>query len=205
MKRALFLVLLFAGLNLTASAAQLDRVEYFIDSDPGYGNGTAVTVSPAEQIDADFTIDLSSAAAGFHLLGVRSRDSSGQWSLTFTQPFYVAPAAALEVPDVTALEYFIDDDPGFGKGISVPVKAGAMIDETFVVNLAGISNGSHTLYVRVRDSKGAWSLVHSTPFVATLPAVAPPNILGQPTDKTATVGDSVTFSVAAEGAVPLFR
>ena len=80
------------------------------------------------------------------------------------------PARAADSPPVAtgpsvlaSAEAFIDEDPGEGNGIGGFVAADGGIDAAFeslskLVPLNGLAAGVHTLYVRVRDSQGVWSL-----------------------------------------------
>ncbi|WP_400190531.1 T9SS type A sorting domain-containing protein [Hymenobacter sp. B81] len=150
------------------AAPNVTRVEYFIDTDPGFGNGTGVPLTPAPVLTtAAFTADVSGLGAGFHRLCIRSRDAAGRWSLTAVRSFYYEPALAA-VPNVTRVEYFIDTDPGFGNGISVPVVPGPDLARwTFSVDVGALANGPHRLLLRARDAAGRWSLVQTREFEKT--------------------------------------
>jgi hypothetical protein len=61
----------------------VDRIEYFFDTDPGFGNGTPFTITPANTISNifNFTVpDNGTNSTTFHL---RVRDSYGRWSLLY--------------------------------------------------------------------------------------------------------------------------
>ena len=61
------------------------------------------------------------------------------------------------------VEYFIDTDPGIGSATTAPLPVG---DSTqFLTNISTIGSGLHTLYIRVKDSKGKWSQTISRPFM----------------------------------------
>lgn len=69
------------------------------------------------------------------------------------------PAAPPAVVNITAAEYFIDTDPGFGAATSIPVTAAANIPALITsINLTGITPGVHQLCVRSRDANGYWSI-----------------------------------------------
>lgn len=135
-------------------------VEYFFDSDPGYGKG--VVIKDIEKGTNRLVIDLGDLPTGAHILYVRSRDDKGQWSTTACRPFYVCRRANL-----VALEYFFDSDPGQGKAtpIALPTTGGDVI--TFEVDLTGLSTGDHTLNVRAKGSDGLWRPLASEAFTLT--------------------------------------
>ncbi|UOQ97259.1 T9SS type A sorting domain-containing protein [Hymenobacter sp. 5317J-9] len=152
-----------AALN---ALANVDKVEYFIDTDPGFGAATDVAVTPGTDLSGvAFNVGLGSLGAGFHQLGVRSRDANGQWSLTSRRTFYYEPAALNALPNITKVEYFIDTDPGFGAATDVPVTAAADVSGlAFNVNISALSAGFHQLGVRSRDANGQWSLTSRRTF-----------------------------------------
>ncbi|MCD4736110.1 MAG: hypothetical protein K8R53_08715, partial [Bacteroidales bacterium] len=70
----LFLILV----PVLATAQNIIKVEYFINNDPGYGNGFNIPVNPAPVIDnISFSADISGLSNGFHHLYVRSKDENG--------------------------------------------------------------------------------------------------------------------------------
>lgn len=155
MKRILFMacVLLAAITNMYGQLT----TEYFFDTDPGYGKATQNT---AKVGDNTITLHTSQLDAGMHLLGIRSTDTSGQWSPTLTSPVYVfAPMA-----DVASAEWFVDIDPGYGKGTGVNMSAG---NNVLTISTKGMTTGMHLLGVRSCSKSGQWSpTITSTLYIA---------------------------------------
>lgn len=148
----------------------VNKIEYFFDTDPGFGLGTNVPVTAATDINnLAIPVSLATLNGGFHMLYVRSRDSLGRWSITSNSALlkYLSQTAALgPVVNVNKMEYFIDTDPGFGLGTNVPVTSSTDINGLAVsVNLASINPGYHTLYIRTRDSLGRWSITGNSNFI----------------------------------------
>ncbi|RYZ47929.1 MAG: hypothetical protein EOP49_19970 [Sphingobacteriales bacterium] len=144
---------------LPAAASTITRVEYFFNADPGTGSGNAVPLTAGTDIsNLAFTPDISGLPQGINRLYVRSLDANGKWSLTASQGFYKLLPKAAAAP-ISRLEYFIDNDPGFGNAVPVVFyKADSIPDLSFPVNISGLNTGEHFLYVRSRDSSGKWSL-----------------------------------------------
>lgn len=135
----------------TAVAQEPVRVEYFYDSDPGYGKATAI--SGVQAGDNALQLDLGTLKPGSHLLCVRSQDSRGLWSTTVSRSIYVTkecPSAPVK------LEYFIDADPGYGKGKALSVAEG---ESQLALDLTGTACGAHMLSLRVMDDVSNWSTV----------------------------------------------
>ena len=162
-------------------AQQPIRIEYFIDSDPGHGKG--ISVSPVQVGDNPLTFDVSSAGLGPHVLGVRSQDAAGRWSETMSRPFYVD-----RTPEIVYIEYFIDNDPGTGKG--TPIALPDSPDRTQMslnlkVNTAELIGGEHEFFVRGLDELGRWTCLMSRRFTVT--GYVEPEITAD--DKTREYGD----------------
>jgi len=144
-------------------ASKINRLEYFIDTDPGFGNATSVAINPvADTSDVNFTVDITSLPIGFHNIYMRSRDDNGSWSLTNRWLLFKdqTPAA-----NITKFEYFVDTDPGFGNGVDVAVTTGSDIsDLSFSLNTTPLSEGFHKIFLRSKDNNGSWSLTNRWVF-----------------------------------------
>jgi gliding motility-associated-like protein len=64
----------------TINTTNLQRIEYFIDTDPGINQGTSLSFTAAPSVNQVFTIDLGTTPPGNHMLYVRTKDSNGYWS-----------------------------------------------------------------------------------------------------------------------------
>ncbi|MBK7438663.1 MAG: hypothetical protein IPI77_18370 [Saprospiraceae bacterium] len=68
------------------------QLEYFVDTDPGFGSGSSVSLTPAIDIPSlAFTIDMTKVSIGNHKIYVRALDANGKWSLVSTGSFVVEP------------------------------------------------------------------------------------------------------------------
>ena len=178
--KILLLVLLMQANNTTAQA-NLTMVEYFLDNDPGFGNGTLITV-PANTTDyANQIININPAliADGIHTFYIRSKNADGTWShtnrLLFNKPENNSVAAP--TANLTTVEYFLDNDPGFGNGtlITVPANTTDYANQIININPALITDGIHILYIRSKNADGAWS--HTNKLLFYKPEVANSNNL----------------------------
>ena len=143
-------------------AAKIVAAEYFIDTDPGTGNGLTIPVTSGEI--ANFTANVPAGiTTGFHFLGIRTKDSTGQWGLYENRGFYVSNAATSDAADIVAAEYFIDTDSGAGLGLPIPVSNGVVVN--FTANVpAGTVPGFHFIGIRTKDSDGKWGLFENRGF-----------------------------------------
>jgi hypothetical protein len=169
------LITLLYGSNGSVSSASsfilllpnVTRVEYFLDADPGLGSASSVSLTAAADISSlSFGVNLASLTAGFHRLGVRSKDATGQWSLTTNQNFFYEPLANQSAGNVVRAEYFVDADPGLGLGTSIAIATPGtdVAGLAFNVDLSALTAGFHRLSVRSKDANGKWSLTSGQNF-----------------------------------------
>ncbi|MBX3238773.1 MAG: choice-of-anchor D domain-containing protein [Chitinophagaceae bacterium] len=168
----------------TVPAAQnIVSAEYFVDTDPGFGNGTAIPITPGTDINNMIvSVNTTRLANGIHHLYLRVLSAEGRWSLTNDKDFEVNddpayPAAPATPQNIVAAEYFIDTDPGLGAGIPVSVTPGTDISNISVsVNTAGLSNGSHHLFLRTKNQEGKWSITNYAVFFTDMLNITPDTI-----------------------------
>jgi hypothetical protein len=104
--------------------------EYFINTDPGAGNGTPINITPATNISNLAVVVNTTGLPAFstNQLYIRSKNAEGKWSITnistfvvdiVGDPIYQAPPAAPQ--NIVNAEYFIDTDPGTGNGAPIAI------------------------------------------------------------------------------------
>lgn len=162
------------GLMRLGYAQNINRVEYFIDSDPGIGKATAVTVTPASNLTTSFDINIQTLNEGVHTLYVRSKDAGNRWSLTGSRIFYKATAPASS-PDIVQLAYSIDNITGITSANVTPAQD--IKDFALDIDIQSLSEGIHTLYIKSKDATGKWSLTGSRIFYKAKAASATPKII----------------------------
>lgn len=156
---------------VTAQAQpKLERVEYYIDNDPGYGNAIPVSGIKGNNIsDRTLDIKIDTLSPGIHLLGIRAKDAKGAWSLDNSWLFLKPDTSFLNVPNIVRSEYYIDKDPGYGKGIEIAISnAKNYPGASLFVNVSGLTAGKHKIAIRSRDSRGNWSLDNVDSFMVSV-------------------------------------
>ena len=155
----------------------VSRLEYFFDADPGYGQGTPLTVGGDLHVGGDlqsqtvgeatYVMSFDGIQPGAHVLNVRAQNNQDRWSSVVTRPLYVYQPSG----KVLALEYFFDDaDPGEGRATSVALPQNLLEPFAFDVSVNGLSAGMHHLCVRAKGDDGQWSLVSREPFIVAAPS-----------------------------------
>jgi gliding motility-associated-like protein len=150
-------------LSHTAQSQNIIAAEYFFNVDPGNGNATALSIPTGPSVTFTRTISTASLPQGFHMLGLRIKESGGVWSIFETRGFYIT-GSTTDVPDLVAAEYFIDSDPGIGNGVSIPIITGANINFTIPIPTASLALGFHFISIRTKTANGRWSLFESRGF-----------------------------------------
>jgi len=142
-------------------STEVTQAEYYIDNDPGFGNGNALTINQTNTtVSSD--IDISGLDKGIHRFFVRTKNSNDTWGLSQARVFYI-PFAPDEPQqnNLTQIEYFFDNDSGTGNGLSLnpPPDSEA---QAYELNLANLQKGLHQLHIRAFNGI-RWGLVQSRP------------------------------------------
>ncbi len=156
------------------NTTNLSKAEYFIDTDPGQGSGTPITIPGGATSNFTFTVPTASLSNGFHFLVVRVRDLNARWSLLEARGFFITTSTT-NVPNISAAEYFYDLDPGQGAGTPISILAGPT---TFALPVGGLSPGFHFLGVRAKTTDGRWGIFESRGFYVSGSVTNVPSIAG---------------------------
>lgn len=140
--------------GLCAVQAQY-MAEYFYDADPGYGKAVQTSVNIGAN---DLLLSTENLSEGFHLLSIRSVDAEGRWSSTVSHPVLITNDLVY-----AGAEYFVDTDPGKGKGVNIPVTDRKVL--SFNVRTDNLALGTHNLNVCIQHIEGTWSDVVTRAFV----------------------------------------
>ncbi|HMZ50373.1 MAG TPA: hypothetical protein PLP28_15420, partial [Flavobacteriales bacterium] len=154
-------VVLFVALR--AQVPVLQQAEYFWDSDPGPGNGIAMSAMDGT-FDRAFEQVLAYAippSPGLHKLCVRVKGSDNSWGPVFST---IMDVVAMRDARVITAECFWDADPGPGSGTPMLAFDGNFNSafEQLSGNLTAPSAGLHRLSIRVRGVDNTWGPVFST-------------------------------------------
>lgn len=198
--------------------------EYYFDADPGVGNGTAIPITSGDSVAQAATASLAGLNKGFHTLFVRSTDSDGRSSISSPARFFIFDPTPPVIPNILSAEYFFDKDPGVGNGIPLSVTAGDSVIESATISIPSMPPGLHSLFVRVKDANGGYSIWNPARFVVngSLNAGPPSIVAGEyffgqdpgpgngipisltPGDSVIALVDTAVFGLLAEGPDTLF-
>jgi hypothetical protein len=132
---------------------EIEEAEYFWDTDPGVGNGTSIDVNSSASIVEQVSIS-DNLSEGIHYLHIRVRDSQNVWS-HYNRLMVIFQDNSLK--EIVAMEYFWDTDPGVGSATAVDLSDAVTFDGETSISTAGLSLGTHNLYIRIMDETNVWS------------------------------------------------
>ena len=196
----------------SGTSRELSYLEYFIDSDPGRGQGTSLPLAGVVTSDSTYNIDLTNVSPGIHTLYVRAKDNANAWSFTQRRVFMVTPGDNTPA-EVEYLEYWVSGapDPGRGNATEIPITTGPNVDVTENIPVPS-TNQNYSVFVRAKDTKGRWSFVVSdtlywsgNEIAVTSPSNNPNWTAGQSNityvnwDTTGNVGNVDIYLVTASG------
>lgn len=161
MYKQAILLLLLSGFILLLPAA-INRIEYFWDTDPGLGNGIALSFSGNPDAVANANVSAANLTNGLHVLYTRAQDSEGKWSQTGHRLVF---KIGTDTANITRLEYYFDSDPGYGNGAALSFTPGSQIIYLDAVGTAGLPYGLHSFHIRAQNALGYWSQNTARNFV----------------------------------------
>ncbi|WP_238808809.1 3-coathanger stack domain-containing protein, partial [Emticicia aquatica] len=160
--------------NLTPSIV---KAEYFLDTDPGFGNGINIPITAGQTTlsGVNFNLNYGSLSNGLHSLWVRSKDEKGKWSIVANQkimkvtphilanatPNPVCAGSAISVSFNTNIvgtftyEAFISNSAGsFTNKISLGNISSSASSSTIFGTIPDFIAKSDTYKIRVESSNG---------------------------------------------------
>ncbi len=190
----------------TARSQNITAAEYFFDTDPGPGSGTAITITtPGDIVNFTASISTASLGTGFHFVCIRVKDVNGLWSHYDKRGFYISTSTA-NAADITAAEYFFDADPGVGNGTALSVGASGGVVNFAAAIPTSLSPGFHFLSIRTKGADGIWGLFDKRGFYISGTTANAADITAAEYffDADPGVGNGTALSVGASGGVVNF-
>ena len=141
---------------------QISKLEYFFDKDPGYGKGYKIPISPSQQVDAQYALNLSGLSVGTHILYVRAEDSNGNWSLVLMRLFAVSQNANSQNVVSSIQYYFVKDSVKSKTYTFSNFTNSSTVDLNFNLDLSDLqSNNTYQAKIFAVNQAGVMSLPYS--------------------------------------------
>lgn len=140
------------------NAQQVNGIEYFFDRDTGMGKQIILPgVTSSDTVRMNATVSVAQLQNGMHTMYARAKSDSS-WSHYNEAFFYISKTSTGTEPGIQSAEYFFDKDSGVGK--CFPIATGIVnntVTLTTLINLGNLSQGMHTMNIRVRNTDGKYS------------------------------------------------
>jgi disulfide bond formation protein DsbB len=176
---------------VSSTTTQINKAEYFFDTDPGISNGTTITYPATDSINLISLINIPPVLSnGFHNLYIRTQNTTGTWGMPEIYPVIVGSQTTL----INSGEYFWDTDPGFGNGTPFNFTAADSVISLQSLIAPNLPSGTHKLFTRIRSTDGGWSFPEYMDINICSEAITIP-----PSSQSVCAGSNVTFNVTATG------
>ena len=161
--KTILTVILLLLMSYSFGQSNLSNAEYFIDTDPGYGNATSIDLTTNPAIIDE--IILNDLPIGVHWFYLRAQDENGIWGFAEAFPFkIIIPIDPIPISNLSQAEYFFGDDPGFGEANQITVSSNDTIEISEFVSSAGLENGINKLSLRFKNENDIWGISQSVIF-----------------------------------------
>lgn len=188
----------------TINPGPIDKVEYFVDDDPGVAKGTAQSISSGDTVKTLISQNTSALSSGFHFIHVRAKMAHGFWSPWQLQMIHVQDTT--QMGTINKVEYFTGKDPGVAKATNQSITAGDTVFSEISQSTSNLPNGFNFVHVRAKISNGYWSpwqlqMIHVQDTITPGPVNKIEYFVGKDpgvskaTAQTITVGDTVITQI----------
>ena len=158
MKNLIFIWYICFSLAVTNAQVSINKVEYFLDSDNGFGLNRVVDINPNSTIAESILATIPpTTSIGYHKIYFRTKDVDGNWSQTTRTHLEIIKPQSQN--NIVVGEYYLDSDLSFSQGTSFEIdpKSTDIIQDFMTQIPLNASIGYHKLYGRVKDVYGNWS------------------------------------------------
>ncbi len=160
------------------------RAEAFIDTDPGVGNATPITLPVDGTSDEALetllgNLPLNGLDDGVHRVFVRTRDLAGNWSTAIGQSFYLDPWSDREqtANRLVAARAWFDGDPETVETFALAIDGGTVSAPLGRIQgmaaMADLAPGWHVISLSLQDGTGGWSPPLAQSFYLALEQIDP--------------------------------
>lgn len=128
------------------SVSPIKGYEYWLDD-----NYAAKTVSYSGGGSSTLAISIDGLTSGVHYLNCRAFNERGEYGCPVRKMFYIPQTKVNNNPSIVSAEYWLDDD--YASKVTV---TGSNTQQTFSIDISGLSSGVHYFNYRAKDNEGVW-------------------------------------------------
>jgi hypothetical protein len=129
-----------------AGITQLINAEYWIDND--FANKQAIAFTSGNEVYINQSVLTTNLNDQLHTFNFRMQDQSGKWSVV-TSSYFMSQSL------ITGYDYWFDDD--FINKTSIDITPTNLLTNEPDFNAGALSNGSHIVNFRAKNSSGKYS------------------------------------------------
>lgn len=157
--------LIFAVGIIVSTAITAQNQNSIIASECWFDND----ISTKQAVTSGQNINISGLLQGLHSLTLRVEDANELWSSPLTKFFLVPIASEMTETTIALCQYWFDDAFDNLETNPAAIHTSTVGSNNIVlVDVGDLPAGNHTLWWRLGDSKGAWSVPLSETFVIEL-------------------------------------
>ena len=131
--------------------------EYWFDND--FADAVVQNANNQETFALNTNAMPSTLPNGIHTLNIRFKDNTGFYSSTLSNFFYKSQNENTVLKNISAYEYWFNDDYSNVVYKTIEPKQIANIDTFVIPESAGLGIGNHTMNIRFQDDSGLWSSI----------------------------------------------
>jgi hypothetical protein len=147
----------FVFVPSSSLARTVTHIQYWFDNNAP----TLVDVADGAMVNINQLLSTSGLSIGLHQLSMQARDDLGRWGAVDKQPLVIiSPFGVSQARRITAAEFYVNNDPGAGNGVPIPLPQDGIWDnsqETVIGLITGLPIGLHLVGFRAKDDLGRWS------------------------------------------------
>jgi len=138
--------------------------EYFFDEQTALLDGKTSYIDTGSW-DGEFTLNVpvGMLEQGIHKLYYRFRGKNGHWSQTYNRTFLKERLQTDLAPGIEYLEYHLNDDKGFGNGVSVDISGYQGDSIEFVTDITGLKD-TNEIFIYAKNDRNQWSFEYHDKF-----------------------------------------
>jgi len=143
--------------GVTDATPEIAYLEYYIDDDPGLGQGESMNFDAdgitLTDIRSNYEIDVSNWANGVHTIYIRAKDSNEHWSLIQSRTFIKFPLT--ETPKITEVEVKIEGIEPYNDWTSLTnfMPDACITTEFAIIEMCDLPNGEYIIQARATDDQ----------------------------------------------------
>ncbi|MDY0142228.1 MAG: hypothetical protein RBR97_10070, partial [Bacteroidales bacterium] len=154
MKKTQLIVFVMFCAFIVNAQNKIKTYEYWFDND--YTNRVVTpVVTPIKQFLLNTNVPTIGLTDGIHVINIRAIDDLGLCSSTLSQFFYKMPQHAVNSHNLSAYEYWFDNDYTSAVTVNTPTQQQVAIDELISAQL--LTDGIHVFNIRFKDNAQQWS------------------------------------------------